>query len=302
MGDSSPRYNLRSPSVKRLMQEAKELNQATEQYHAQPLEDNLYEWHFTIRGTPETEFASGVYHGRIMLPTEYPMKPPSIVLLTPNGRFEVNKKICLSISGHHPESWQPSWSIRTALMAIIGFLPTPGKGAIGALDYPPEERKKLARKSRDWKCHTCETENHKLLVEPREKTPGAKGDGDEEAEKLLKEVKDLAAQISFKGEGSPAPSPPHDASKTFEQYAAGDSATNPATTATTDPPQPQQNLRHRGVRSEGNTQPRNTPPAQRRNRIDNSSSFYLMVLVSVTIGVLLLRRLFHHFDSIADFM
>jgi hypothetical protein len=32
------------------MQEAKELNQATEQYHAQPLEDNLYEWHFTIRG------------------------------------------------------------------------------------------------------------------------------------------------------------------------------------------------------------------------------------------------------------
>lgn len=28
----------------------------------------------------------------------------------PNGRFEVGKKICLSISGHHPETWQPSWS------------------------------------------------------------------------------------------------------------------------------------------------------------------------------------------------
>lgn len=27
-----------------------------------------------------------------------------------NGRFEVGKKICLSISGHHPETWQPSWS------------------------------------------------------------------------------------------------------------------------------------------------------------------------------------------------
>ena len=28
----------------------------------------------------------------------------------PNGRFEVGKKICLSMSAHHPETWQPSWS------------------------------------------------------------------------------------------------------------------------------------------------------------------------------------------------
>ena len=59
MGDG-PRYNLKSPSVKRLMQEAKELREATEQYHAQPLDDNLYEWHFTIRGAPDTDFADGV--------------------------------------------------------------------------------------------------------------------------------------------------------------------------------------------------------------------------------------------------
>ena len=61
MGDADgPRYNMRSPSVKRLMQESKELREATEQYHAQPLEDNLYEWHFTIRGAPDTDFADGV--------------------------------------------------------------------------------------------------------------------------------------------------------------------------------------------------------------------------------------------------
>jgi hypothetical protein len=28
----------------------------------------------------------------------------------PNGRFETQTKICLSISQHHPEHWQPSWS------------------------------------------------------------------------------------------------------------------------------------------------------------------------------------------------
>ncbi|KAI2644299.1 Ubiquitin-conjugating enzyme E2 J1 [Labeo rohita] len=110
------------------MKEAAELRDPTEHYHAQPLEDNLFEWHFSVRGPPDSDFDGGVYHGRI-----------------PNGRFEVGKKICLSISGHHPETWQPSWSIRTALIAIIGFMPTKGEGAIGSLDYTPEERRALAK-------------------------------------------------------------------------------------------------------------------------------------------------------------
>ena len=73
------------------------------------LQDNLFEWHFTIRGPPDTEFEGGMYHGRILLPTEYPFSPPSIVLLTPNGRFETKMKVCLSISAYHPETWLPAW-------------------------------------------------------------------------------------------------------------------------------------------------------------------------------------------------
>jgi ubiquitin-conjugating enzyme E2 J1 len=110
-----------------------------------------------------------------VLPPEYPFKPPTFAFLTarrarapqaptrrcprpfsaplphaaprhahatpqPNGRFEVNTKICLSISTHHPEHWQPSWSLRTALVALTAFFPTKGDGAIGALDYTPEAR------------------------------------------------------------------------------------------------------------------------------------------------------------------
>ncbi|PSN56348.1 Ubiquitin-conjugating enzyme E2 J1 [Blattella germanica] len=149
------KYNIKSPAVKRLMREACELKDPTEEYWAHPLEDNLFEWHFTVQGPPATDFEGGVYHGRILLPTEYPMKPPNIILLTPNGRFETNKKICLSISGHHPETWQPSWSIRTALLALIAFMPTPGNGTIGSLDYTPEERQMLARKSQLWECSSC---------------------------------------------------------------------------------------------------------------------------------------------------
>uniref|UniRef100_A0A915M9J2 UBC core domain-containing protein n=1 Tax=Meloidogyne javanica TaxID=6303 RepID=A0A915M9J2_MELJA len=85
----------RSTGVKRLLNEAKELCKPNELFHAQPLEENLFEWHFTVRGPPDTVYSEGVYHGRILLPVEYPMKPPNLRLLTPNGRFETNKNICL---------------------------------------------------------------------------------------------------------------------------------------------------------------------------------------------------------------
>ena len=70
--------------------------------------------------------------------------------MQPNGRFEVNTKICLSISTHHPEHWQPSWSLRTALTALVAFFPTKGDGAIGALDYPPQ-----ARRASGLSAHVC---------------------------------------------------------------------------------------------------------------------------------------------------
>ena len=127
----------------------------SDQYYAAPLENDMFEWHFTIRGAEGTDFEGGIYHGRILLPPEYPYKPPHIMFLTPSGRFETNTKICLSFSAFHPELWQPAWGIRLILEALISFLPTPGDGAIGALDYTPEERRKLAKQSQSFVCPHC---------------------------------------------------------------------------------------------------------------------------------------------------
>ena len=41
--------------------------------------------------------------------------------------------------------------------ALIAFLPSPADGAIGALDWTPEERKRLAKKSVQFCCHRCGT-------------------------------------------------------------------------------------------------------------------------------------------------
>lgn len=118
--------NKKSSAVKRILSEARELQaDASEEYEAKPLEvssrsvgpwhlgdlrltriprpslppnpyptqDNIFEWHFTLRGPSGSEFADGIYHGRILLPAEYPFRPPSLMLLTPNGRWECNKKV-----------------------------------------------------------------------------------------------------------------------------------------------------------------------------------------------------------------
>jgi len=147
--------------------------------------------HFTIRGAEGTDFEGGVYHGKILvsifvpfsekrallfrnifislfvkktkieflqrtqLPPEYPFKPPHIMFLTPSGRFETNTKVCLSFSAYHPELWQPAWGIRLILEAIISFLPTPADGAVGALDWSSDERKRLAKDSLNFSCAKC---------------------------------------------------------------------------------------------------------------------------------------------------
>ncbi|SCV68993.1 BQ2448_2013 [Microbotryum intermedium] len=154
-----------STGVKRILKEASELEADDScDYSAGPLEDDLFNWHFTIKGPSGTDFEGGVYHGRMILPSEYPFRPPEIYMATPSGRFETNKKICLSISSFHPETWQPSWGIRTALLALMAFFETEAAGAVGSLEVPPAERRRLAQASRTFHCATCDFHASKFLA------------------------------------------------------------------------------------------------------------------------------------------
>ncbi|XP_072264733.1 ubiquitin-conjugating enzyme E2 J1 [Pyxicephalus adspersus] len=300
------RYNLKSPAVKRLMKEAAELKDATDHYHAQPLEDNLFEWHFTVRGPPDSDFDGGIYHGRIVLPPEYPMKPPSIILLTANGRFEVGKKICLSISGHHPETWQPSWSIRTALLAIIGFMPTKGEGAIGSLDYTPEERKSLAKKSQDYFCEACGTSMKNALLPLSS-----------ESSQDDREARELARQISFtvnppgnsKAEGSdttPKPKPPETQQNgdTGPQAENPDREAPPGEEAAQPAPAPSVSRSPRQRRAQQRRNPASPgliPVQQHAVNGSNTGSTVLIVLLTLALAALIFRRIYLANDYIFDY-
>lgn len=152
------------------MREAAELIQSpSPDFHAAPASDSdLFDWHFTVRGPPSSVFASGIYHGRIILPPTYPLRPPSFRFLNSSGRFEVNREICLSISGHHEETWMPAWGVRTALIALRSFMETDPKGQIGGLECTNAERENFARESVGWVCNICKKKNEDILKECQE--------------------------------------------------------------------------------------------------------------------------------------
>ncbi|OII75074.1 ubiquitin-conjugating enzyme family protein [Cryptosporidium andersoni] len=151
-------------NISRILREYREIQKDPSPYWcAYPIcMDEPYEWHFTIKGPTSSDFEGGMYHGRIILPQSYPFSPPSIMLLTQNGRFEIGKKICLSASNYHPELWQPAWGIRTMLDALHAFFPTPGEGAVHSLDWSSEIRTKLAKDSAKWYCNTCKETNKEI--------------------------------------------------------------------------------------------------------------------------------------------
>ncbi|KAI2784642.1 UBC-like protein [Daldinia loculata] len=176
-------FNSKSPTIRRILKEAAELSTSpSPDYTAAPLESDLFEWHFTLRGPPKSAFAEGIYHGRIILPPAYPHRPPSFRFTTPSGRFEANREICLSISGHHEESWQPAWGVRTALVALRSFMETDARGQLGGLDTNDAVRRKLAVESRAWRCPVCARTNAEIIAECEQRCAEADGETKEEVE------------------------------------------------------------------------------------------------------------------------
>ncbi|KAG6376083.1 ubiquitin-conjugating enzyme/RWD-like protein [Boletus reticuloceps] len=176
-----PSLNKNNAAVKRIMQEARELaNDPCTDYHAEPLEVFFIQYlslHLLStlsrmtssngtapsRGPSGTEFEGGLYHFRILLPAEYPFRPPSLMMLTPNGRFRTQHK-------DHEEEWQPAWGVRTAILGLQGFFPLKGSAAngVGSVEYPVSERKRLAlmQVSREWVCPKCQQTNLECLPDP----------------------------------------------------------------------------------------------------------------------------------------
>jgi ubiquitin-conjugating enzyme E2 J2 len=111
-----------------------------------PLESNILEWHYVIEGSKETPYEGGFYWGKLIFPKEYPLKPPSVMMLTPNGRFKTGRRLCLSMSDFHPESWNPMWSVSTIITGLISFM-VESAPTLGSIESTTAQKRQYAKSS-----------------------------------------------------------------------------------------------------------------------------------------------------------
>lgn len=116
---------------------------------AKPNDENILEWHYIISGPDSTPFENGQYHGMLRFPSEYPFKPPSITMITPNGRFACNTRLCLSMSDYHPDTWNPAWSVATILTGLLSFM-TGDESTTGSIVTSDTVKRRLAQESKSW--------------------------------------------------------------------------------------------------------------------------------------------------------
>ncbi|BFG39387.1 hypothetical protein CerSpe_256640 [Prunus speciosa] len=157
---------------KRILKEFHEIeSNPSDDFKCALLDWNIYEWQFALRGPSGTEFEGGIYHGRIKFPEEYPLKPPSVMFLTENGRFKTQRDICLSPF----LNWRSSSTVRNAVLALIESMPT----------YPDDEscplRRYLALQSRAAATIYGSSERRKVIEQIHQymlrKAPNGTGGG-----------------------------------------------------------------------------------------------------------------------------
>lgn len=134
---------------KRFANELKKLNSEPLFYAtAYPDESNPLIWYFLLMGQKDTPYEGGEYIGKIMHSPKYPAEPPDYMMLTPSGRYETNRKICLTNSSYHKSDWSSTWNI---ISILIGFntvwLDDNEHGISHITNCPKADRQRMARDS-----------------------------------------------------------------------------------------------------------------------------------------------------------
>jgi ubiquitin-conjugating enzyme E2 J2 len=109
--------------------------------------NNILDWYCLIYDLDEDEYRGCEYIFNIKMSSNYPFDPPEFYFLTPNGRFDINKKLCFSNSSYHKESWSPLWTIKTIILGFVSFFLEKTSSGIGHINMSIENKQKFANES-----------------------------------------------------------------------------------------------------------------------------------------------------------
>jgi ubiquitin-conjugating enzyme E2 D/E len=112
-------------ALKRLQKELNEIIKDTPaNCSAGLLNNDLFIWQATIIGPTETPYEGGIFHLKMVFPTDYPFKAPSVTFTTriyhPN--INENGSICLDIL---KDQWSPVLTVSKLLLSICSLLNEP---------------------------------------------------------------------------------------------------------------------------------------------------------------------------------
>ena len=132
-------------TIRRLKGELKNLAKNREAYYqvVQDKKDQLL-FYFLLRGDNDSDYKGGYYIGKIMLPDAFPTKPGDFYMLTPNGRFKTDSKICLTNTGYHSDMWTPMWNIKTLVISFVSVFLSDDTTGISHIKDSPSKRKQMA--------------------------------------------------------------------------------------------------------------------------------------------------------------
>ncbi len=86
-------------------------------------ENNVRVWYALLHGVAG-EFTDGQYLVRVEFPEKFPIDPPWFFFMTPNGVYDLEKKVCIDIGGYHKENYP-------AALGAKGFIKQLVSGLIG---------------------------------------------------------------------------------------------------------------------------------------------------------------------------
>ena len=142
--------------LKRLQSELKELNTETSKYfRVKQVGDSMINWIAVIMGPENTPYEGGLFHLDIILPENYPFKPPTITFVTKifHPNISYTGEICMDLL---KESWSPVLTISSLILSLISMLNDPNLDDPLSLDVAELYKynsKEYFRTAKEWTHH-----------------------------------------------------------------------------------------------------------------------------------------------------
>ena len=169
-------------TIKRLTNEYRLVKKAPlEDFDVYVEEKDLHTWHFLLKGSKDTPYYGGTYIGKLLFGKNYPDSSIDVEMLTPSGRFDINKKICLSNTNYHPEEKTVLWNGKTFLTGFLSIMNDSKEKGLNHIHKPADECKILAKESFDYNV-----KNHLDILQKFNRFIGIRDDKDGNKEFYLK--------------------------------------------------------------------------------------------------------------------